>query len=329
MPLVPPFHYQVSWQPRNWRPGEHRAAVSGDGGSFRGERLLADASQARFLSVRASIRDPFRRMWVKENQQRATLDVILVIDVSRSMRVQGEGSCCRAVGDLLASAALSAYRGGDRIGVICASGRIDRKLSAATSRRLPPVFAIAERIRALPEEKRKQPGLDSVDAMLDVWRRLPTRRSLVLVVSDYHAPTETWMKILETLRHHEVVPVVMQDRSPVPILPKWGLVHLDDAESGRSRTLLMRPSLQRRLTAGIEQRQAELDSMFEGLRLRPCWLRRPFDPMQLTGYFHSVGMRKGGSETTPASAWTDPTPGDANGVEGTRGNRSLRAPPGR
>jgi len=292
MQLVPPFHYQVGWQPRNWRPGDHPAAVNGEGGSFRGERLLTDASQARFLSVRASMRDPFRRLWARENQQRATLDVFVVIDVSRSMRVQGEGSCCLAAGDLLASAALSAYRGGDRIGVVCASGRIDQDLSAAPSRRLPPVFAIADRIRALPHESLREPGLDSVDAMLDVWRRLPARRSLVFVVSDYHAPIGTWTKILETVRHHQVVPVVMQDRNPAPALPKWGLVHLDDAESGRSRTLLMRPSLQRRLTAEVLQRQVDLDLMFEDLGLRPCRLRQPFDPAQLTAYFHSGGTRR-------------------------------------
>jgi len=89
--LIPPFHYRIAWQPRSRRPGEHPAAVAGEGGSFRGEQLLVDASQARFLSVRASIRDPLRRLWVRENQQRATLDVQVLVDVSRSMRIGGQG----------------------------------------------------------------------------------------------------------------------------------------------------------------------------------------------------------------------------------------------
>lgn len=321
MRLVPPFHYQVAWQPRSWRPGEHPAAVNGEGGSFRGERLLADASQARFLSVRASIRDPLRRLWVRENQQRATLDIFVVVDVSRSMRVGGQGSYCRTAGDLLASAALSAYRGGDRLGVVCASGLIHADLSASPSRQLPPLFAIAQRIQGLPQAGGRRSGLDSVDAMLDVWRRLSMRRSLVLIVSDFHAPTDTWMRILQTLRHHQVVPIVLQDRDRVPDLPKWGLVHLDDSESGRSRTLLMRPSLQRRLTDSIAQRQTDLDAMFEALGLRPCQLRQPFDPAQLTDYFHSAGLRK-----VPVEVSGD----NPNGLAaGTRGSKTQSLQPAR
>jgi uncharacterized protein (DUF58 family) len=293
MMLIPPFHYQVAWQPRGWRPGEHPAAVSGDGGAFRGERLLADASQARFFSVRASMRDPLRRLWVRENQQRATLDVFVIVDVSGSMRVGGDEGHGRAAGDLIASAALSAYRGGDRIGVVCASGRIDPLLSAAPTRRLQPVLAIADQVRSMPRDERG-PGLDSVDGMLDAWRRLSMRRSLVLLVSDFHAPAETWTRILQTLRRHQVVPILLRERDPVSDLPTWGLVHLDDAESGGSRTLLMRPSLHRRLVARAERRQVELDAMFEHLGLRPCQLRLPFDPGQLTEYFHAGGIRYAG-----------------------------------
>jgi hypothetical protein len=319
MGLIPPFHYQVAWQPRSWRPGEHPAAVNGEGGSFRGERLLADASQARFLSVRASLRDPFRRLWVKENQQRTALDLFVIMDVSRSMRVGGGGSYCQAAGDFLASAALSAYREGDRLGVVCASGRVDAGLSAAPSRRLPPLFRIAQAIRAMPQENRRTPGLDSVDALLDIWRRLPVRRSLVFVVSDYHAPAETWTSILRALRHHQVVPVVLQDHEPAAVLPRWGLVQLDDAESGRRRTLFMRPALQRRLTSSGAQRQADLDALFEDLGLRPCRLRQPFDPAQLTDYFHAAGLGRRISDAAVA---------DPDLPTGTTGRRTRPRPTG-
>ena len=286
--LIPPFHYRIAWQPRSRRPGEHPAAVAGEGGSFRGEQLLVDASQARFLSVRASIRDPLRRLWVRENQQRATLDVQVLVDVSRSMRIGGQGRYCGAAGDLLASAALSAYRSGDRIGAVCASARIDARLALMPSRALQPALALARAIRALPADTRlrREPGLDSVDGLLDAWRRLPMRRALVLLVSDFHAPIETWTQVLRSLRHHQVVPVVMQEKDATAVLPRWGIVHLDDAESGRSRSLFMRPTLQRRLQQTAERRQDQLNAMFEQLGLRACRLALPFDPAQLTDYFH-------------------------------------------
>lgn len=312
--LIPPFHYRVNWQPRSRRPGEHPSAVSGEGGSFRGERLLTDASQARFLSIRASIRDPLRRLWVRENQQRATLDVFVVIDVSRSMRVGAHGRFCQAAGDLLASAALSAYRSGDRIGAVCASAQIDPRLTIMPGRRLQPAFALADAIRAMPARSgRWQAGLDSVEGLLDVWRRLSMRRSLILLVSDFHAPLETWEEILRTLRRHQVVPVVMQDQDASSALPRWGLVHMDDAETGRSRALLMRPSLQRRLADSVERRQVRLSAMFERLGLRPCRLDQPFDPGQLTSYFHAAWPAKAPEQTAagalPGDAGRQPPPG--------------------
>ena len=332
--LIPPFHYRVSWLPRSARPGEHPASVSGEGGSFRGECLLTDASQARFLSVRASIRDPLRRLWVRENQQRATLDVHVVVDISRSMRVAGQGRCCEAAGDLLASAALSAYRNGDRIGALCASARIDPRLALAPTRAPQPAFRLARTIRQLPAQvdRWREPGLDSVDGLVDAWRRLPARRSLVLLVSDFHAPIETWTQVLRSLRHHHVVPVVLQDPDATATLPRWGLVHLDDAESGRSRSLFMRPALHRRLTEEADLRQAQLDAMFERLGLRPCRLAQPFDPAQLTDYFHS------GSPLRPASPLAQPhrparaamaaAPSAANVTAG-RADRSRQPHPGR
>ncbi|MBA3480142.1 MAG: hypothetical protein H0T52_17345 [Lautropia sp.] len=320
--LIPPFHYQVGWLPRNRRPGEHPAGVSGDGGAFRGERLMTDASQARSLSVRATLRDPLRRLWVRENQQRAPLDLFVLVDVSRSMRVAVDGDYCRAAADLLASAALSAYRGGDRVGAVCASARIDPHLWVAPARQVQPAFELARRLRAMPEQPAGPPKeQDSVEGMLDVWRRVSMRRSLVLLVSDFHAPIETWTAIFDTLRHHQVVPVMMQDDASVPVLPAWGLVHLDDSESGHSRTLFMRPSLQRRLVAGIEQRHARLATMFETLGLRPCYLRRPFDPAQLTAYFHASGLKPPGGEAASTGA--------SDATAGTRDSRTRRPQPAR
>lgn len=308
-PIVPfpirPFHYRVRWRPRARRPGEHAAALAGEGDAFRGERLLTEASQARQLSVAASIRDPLRRLWAREYQQRAAIDVLVVADVSRSMRIGAEGGPCRVLGDLVASAALSAFRGGDRIGVVCASTLIDPHLVVAPTRLVQPVLALAQCLRDLGRPSSlRQPGLDSVDGLLDAWRRLPARRCLVFVVSDFHAPIATWTRIFSTLRHHDVVPTVLADGLSLPELPRWGLVSLHDAESGQSRPLLMRASLQRRLKACVAQRRHELSAMFEGLGLRPAYLREPFDPAQLTEYFHGAairGNRKSLPRPTPAS----------------------------
>jgi hypothetical protein len=80
----------------------------------------------------------------------------------------------------------------------------------------------------------------------------------------------------------------------------------------------MRPSLQRRLTDSIAQRQADLEAMFEGLGLRPCQLRQPFDPAQMTDYFHAGGLK------VPAGIREETLPGplqEGEAVEASRGSQ--------
>jgi hypothetical protein len=298
-PPVAAFDYRIDWRPANRHPGDHVAVAAGDGGAFRGERLLTESAHFRRLSIRSRLRDPLARWWIHEIQQRSAIDLVIAVDVSASMRVGGAARMT-LVGDLVESAALAVHRNGDRIGVFAAAARIDPALSSPPALSAARLLPIAERLRRLEtgRETAVAGSLDSVDGLRELWRRLPTRRSLVLLVSDFLAPAETWEGVLAPLAGHRVVPVVVASAADEPPPARFGLVEFTDAETGARRVLWMRPALARRLARERAAHRDRIAALFERLALRPLRVRPPFDPLPLTAYFLSHGA-PGGAARPP------------------------------
>lgn len=321
------FDYRVDWRPLNRHPGEHPAATAGEGGAFRGERLLSEAGQFRRLAIGASLRDPLARWWVQETQQRAAIDVFLCLDVSASMWLGGEAGPLGLSASLIESTAVATQRIGDRLGLVVAASQIDPRLSARAGPAPLRLVATAVRLRRLAHRSQRPapargrrsaagvveaaglqpeaPGagsLDSVAGLLDAHRWLPTRRSLVLVASDYLGPPPLWDEIFQSLEGHQRVPVVIEAAGGKPAWPRWGLLRVEDPEGGPSRVLWMRPSLARRIEAARREHDEALDAVFRRHRLRPLHLGPAFDPRRLSAYFHAPAHRRRGATSQDATS---------------------------
>jgi hypothetical protein len=307
------YDYRIDWRPANRYPGDHVAAAAGDGGAFRGERLLTDLAHFRRLAIRSRLRDPLSRWWVHEIQQRSAIDLVVCADVSGSMRVGRSGQMA-LVGDLVESSVRAVHRNGDRIGFVAAAAAIDPALSSPPARAAGRLLPIAARLRTLGNDgtagtgsagKRNGTALDSIDGMGDLWRLLPARRSLVLIVSDFLAPPAQWERIFATLAAHQVVPLIVEEAvDPVPV--RWGLAHLTDAETGASRVLWMRPALGRRIARERIDHGERISALMARHHLRPLRLRPPFDPSQLTAYFLALGSPRPRERQPDAGGGRDP-----------------------
>ncbi len=304
-PRTPAFDYRIDWRPVNRLPGEHPAATRGDGGAFRGERLLLESAQFRRLAIGASLRDPLARWWVQEMQQRSAIDIVLCLDLSASMRAAsgdgdgpaGQAPSLRLLGDLVESTGRTARRIGDRVGLVVAAESVDRTLTVMPGEPPGRLLAMASRLRAGGQGAGKGA---SARGLLDLPRWLPARRSLVLLASDFLGPIAFWARVLAPLASHQVVPLVIETAAAaLPEVPR-GLQRHVDAETGEARVLWWRPSLRRRIIAARLAHQEALDALFRRRRLRPLRLQPPFDPAQLTAYFHaSARPLAGGSARLP------------------------------
>ncbi len=246
--------YRVPWRAGASRPGKHAARQGGGGGEFKAYRPFWQLPDARQIDVKRSALDPFGQVIVRQTEQRGSINVVLAVDTSRSMQPAPERSALRAVARLAEAAARSALRAGDGFGVV----GFDSVLRDDVW--LPPTRSRAAARQMVSHLAGLEGGVGA-DAMVRLAERLPARRCLLLLVSDFLMPPSLVQRALEAVARHDVAPVVLEVDA-AGRLPRAGLLRLADSESGRSRLVLMRPAVRRRWRAAEEERRRQLDLLF-------------------------------------------------------------------
>ncbi|MBB3974603.1 DUF58 domain-containing protein [Hansschlegelia beijingensis] len=247
--------YRLFGRARGVTAGAHRAVGSGGAGAFLRHASLLELPDARRIDMRASLLDPLGGMKVRRFENRARIDVFILLDLSGSMTFARDGEH-DPVAELCATIAHAALRGQDRFGMIAAGPKARADLAIRATRRR----GVAEEVwRAL----RSEPGEGSgVAGLLDSLDQLPARRSLVFVVSDFLLPSAATDALLAGLWRHDVAPIVVRSSAVERRLPAFGLVETRDLETGRRRLVLMRKSLREAWLDKSRRRRAELERIF-------------------------------------------------------------------
>ncbi len=272
-------HYRVPWRAGGHFPGHHASVQKGAGLAFRNHVALIDAPDPRRFDVRASLRDPFGQIQVRVYRQTSAIPVWVVADLSASMTFRGARRRRDVLADFVACLGYSAYRTGDRFGFVGSSDeRTPPLLLPATMHRAASA-ALADRLRELPLTGRDSRGL------LAAAESVGARRALVFLVSDFHFPLPLLEEVLASFAYHHVVPVILWDRYEYEDLPRFGLARVLDRELQRSRLLLMRPSLRKRIEERFAERRDTLHETFMRHGCRPLLLEDGFDADEVTRYF--------------------------------------------
>jgi uncharacterized protein (DUF58 family) len=271
--------YRVHWKTAGIRPGAFRGTQSGPGERFRTSVPLHARADPRRIDVRATLRDPLGGVWVRDFEQQTALKVLVLADVSASMRYVGSHDKMVQVQRIAVAVARSAWRNGDAFGFYAASEQTHAELT------LPARLnrGAAEWL----ERKLAQysPQGSSARGLLQVAAQLPHRRALVFLVSDFHWPTGDLDALMRRLAHHSVVPVVLWDPAEVQAIHRHGIAVLRDLESGGRRFVWLRPSLVDSLRARRRDREAELRRICASFGSMPFFVRDRFDPIELTRHF--------------------------------------------
>ena len=271
--------YRVRWKTGGLRPGAFRGSQAGSGDHIRGSVPLRENSDPRRLDVRATIRDPFGGLWVREFEQNSALKVLVLADLSASMGYVGRHDKLEQLRRISMSLAQTAWRNGDAFGFYTASdtphaqlalpARINRGAGEWIGRRLADCV----------------PSGQSARGLLRLVPQLPHRRALVFLVSDFHWPEDDLPDILRRLAHHAVVPIVLWDPAETDAVHRHGIAVLRDLESGERRFVWLRPRLIDALRARRKQREQHMRQICRSAGCAPFFVRDRFDPMLLTRHF--------------------------------------------
>lgn len=273
------IHYHINWKPGGHVPGARRGTAAGTGEQLRALVMLRDHPDPRRLDLRASLRDPFGRLWVRDFYLNTAFKVMVLLDISASMAYTGQSGRMRVAQDITEMLAVSAYRTGDAFGVFCANQDLPKAGMLPVGVNRSSWLWVRRRLGALI------PSGDSVDGLLRIAPQLPQRRSLVFVVSDFRWSPGKLDQLLRSLAHHDVVPVVLQDPAEMTALPQRGFAALRDMETGRSRFVWMRPALREKIEATRANHLRAVEQVSRRYGYRPFLVNGGFDPVRMNQYF--------------------------------------------
>ena len=207
--------------------GAYLDARPGTGLTFAELRAYEPGDDVRHLDWNVTARQgrPFVRRYVEER----SLVVRLIVDVSASLRFGPEG-CSKADRAAQAAALLaaSAIQNGDRAGLVLVSDRIEAALPPGGGPR--HLSRLLRMLVATPATSRRTAlavGLEFPDRS--------SRRGLTVAIGDFLTPEPAapWRR---AARRGEVIALRVVDPREER-LPDAGIVAVEDAETGRRRTI--------------------------------------------------------------------------------------------
>jgi hypothetical protein len=277
------FRYKIAWRARSHLPGAHRSTQQGSGFEFVGHKTLIDGADPRRLDIRASIRDPFEQWQARVFSQRSAIPVVVITDLSASMTFQGKQDKWDNVCDFTRTAAWSATRNGDLFSFIACDDQVREDLFLPATLRKSAVLDLQDRLAQLRPAPRS-----GAKGLLEAHRWLPQRRSLIFLVSDFHLPLEMTENLLDSLRAHDVIPVVLWDPIERQVPQGRGLLRLQDSETGRHRLIWLRPSVRDRWEQELLEHQQALSRLFALHGRPPLMIESAFNADEITHYFHAA-----------------------------------------
>jgi len=204
---------------------------------------------------------------VRISRQRVGVSVQVVVDVSASMAFGARTPKLHVAADFIEALGYSTFRVGDALGMVA--------------------FDAAERadlyVPGMIRQCRTAPG--SIAGLEQALVRLVSRPGLVFLVSDFHWPLDHLGPTLDLLTGSFVVPMIIWDHAEIEPPGHDAIVALEDAESGASRTLWMRPKLRAQWRENVGLRRLELDRFFASRQIRPFYVTGAFDADAMSEYF--------------------------------------------
>lgn len=270
-------------------PGAHNGTAMGSGDRFAGFADLFDYPDPRRLDVRASLRTNIadsalgnqERWLVRRYQQRSSITLWLLADLSRSMSVSSVSN--ERVARLAHMIAHSSIGFGDRFAMAGFDAMWRKDVSVMPTRqRSMPALAAEKIILAAPPSEPGAAGL------FDAADLITSPKAMVFIASDFCCDIDLVDRTLRKLAHYTVIPIVWQ-HDEVDHLPSHaGWTETRDSETGKRHSVWIRPGIKKRWQQQLDEHFEKLTACFMRYRVKPLFVSGEVTPQQLTQYFSAM-----------------------------------------
>jgi uncharacterized protein (DUF58 family) len=253
----------------NMLAGSYTSVFRGQGIVFREVRPYQPGDDVRQIDWNVSARtgDTYVKIFTEERE----MTVMLVVDVSASTHFgtakATKGRVAAEVGALLA---FSAIKGGDRVGLVMASDRVERIVPPRKGEK--HVLRVTREVLGSQGAEHDGRGTDLAQA-LETMTRLSKRRSVAFLLSDFFVgedgDREARARFERTLSlasaKHDVIAVEIVDPRDDE-LPDLGLATLEDFETGEEVLVdTSSPRVRKAFAEAAARRRAATRSTFRKL----------------------------------------------------------------
>jgi len=274
------FDYHISWKSKGHHPGQHKSAQRGMGIEFAGHATLLDYPDPRRIDIRQTIRDPFEQIQVRIFNQRSATPVMIITDLSASMNFGSQKTKLEHASEIATVITNSVVAKSDAIGFIGIEDNINPQWVARLSYKPYKTQNLINRLSNYQAKKGGHRGIKSI------YQFLPKDKTLIFFISDFHIPIKDIKEGFSLLNRHQVVPIVLWNKSEYENLPSFGILTVNDPESGKESTMLLRKNMNKRIQRNFNERKKLLEKTFIQLNSPAFFVREEFKPLQMTEYFN-------------------------------------------
>lgn len=274
------FDYHINWKSSGHHPGQHKSAQRGMGIEFCGHSTLLDYPDPRRIDIRQTIRDPFEQIQVRIFNQRSATPVMIIADLSSSMNFGSEKSKLVSTSEIATIICNSVTAKSDAIGFIGIEDEINLEWVARLSYRSYRTQNLIDRLCSYRPNKSGHQGLKSV------YQLLPKDKTLIFFISDFHMPIEDIKDSFGLLSRNRIVPIVLWNKSEYENLPNFGIITINDPESGAESTMFLRKKMISRIKENFSERKKLLQKTFLEFNSPAFFVEDKFEPLLMTEYFN-------------------------------------------
>jgi uncharacterized protein (DUF58 family) len=260
---------------RNLRVGAHTSRLRGSGFDFQELRPYRPGDDVRAIdwSVTARMNAPF----VRENRAERELDVMIALDVSRSMELgTSHASKKESLAVITASLLFSALSDQISIGFLAfAASVVD---FSPPRRARADAWTILERLWALAPQPGPTTILPAVRALVSRLKRL----TVVFLVSDFMTDEDVFASgdLSVLAARHDVIAVVPEDPAESALPAGLGYLRLRDLESGRVETVGLGRRARAAYIERAQHRREALTQAFYRVPMDHAFVRTDQNPVE-------------------------------------------------
>ncbi|MEK9771320.1 MAG: hypothetical protein VW238_02910 [Nitrosomonadales bacterium] len=279
--ILEKFSYHINWKSRGTHPGLHKSSQRGMGIEFAGHSNLLDYPDPRRIDIRMSIQDPSEQIYVKIFNQRSATPVMIFSDLSSSMTFGSQNNKYQQMAYIAKVIQNSVSDNSDAIGFIGFEDIINDDWIAPLSYKPYKTIELIEKLKDYSSLNKSNKGMNLIH------RYLPSDKTLIFMISDFHMPIDEIELFLKNTSRHRVVPIVLWNSSEYKKLPKFGIVNFTDPETNEDNIIFLRKKLLKNINENFLQRKNELVKTFNKYNAPAFFVEDQFIPEKMTDYFNS------------------------------------------